>query len=69
MGLGRSGKPKPILVDIVAQGARNMGIIGRKQHNIEKDLGDFLRKPRPDKGCSATDDNDDDDTFSCLQSV
>jgi hypothetical protein len=31
-------------------------IIGRKQHNIEKDGGDFLRKPRPDKGCSATDD-------------
>jgi hypothetical protein len=32
-------------------------ITGRKQHKIGKD-GDFLRKPRPDKGCSATDDDD-----------
>jgi hypothetical protein len=31
-------------------------IIGRKQHKIGKDGGDFCRKPRPDKGCSETDD-------------
>jgi hypothetical protein len=34
-------------------------ITGRKQHKIGKYGGDFLRKPRPDKGCSATDDDDD----------
>jgi hypothetical protein len=33
-------------------------IIGRKQHKIGKDGGDFLRKPRPDKGCNAIDDDD-----------
>jgi hypothetical protein len=33
-------------------------ITGRKQHEIGKDGGDFLRKPRPDKGCSATDYDD-----------
>jgi hypothetical protein len=33
-------------------------ITGRKQHKIGKDEGDFLRKPRPDKG-STTDDDDD----------
>jgi hypothetical protein len=31
-------------------------ITGRKQHKIGKYGGDFLRKPRPDKGCSTTDD-------------
>jgi hypothetical protein len=30
----------------------------RKQHKIGKDGGDFLRKPRPDKCCSATDDDE-----------
>jgi hypothetical protein len=30
-----------------------------KQHKIGKGGGDFLRKPRPDKGCSTTDDDDD----------
>jgi hypothetical protein len=33
-------------------------ITGRKQHKIGKDGGDFLRKPRPDNGCSATDDDE-----------
>jgi hypothetical protein len=33
-------------------------ITGRKQHKIGEDGGDFLRKPKPDKGCSATDDNE-----------
>jgi hypothetical protein len=28
----------------------------RKQHKIGKDGGDFLRKPRLDKGYNATDD-------------
>jgi hypothetical protein len=32
-----------------------MRIIGRKQHKTGKDGGDFLQKPRPDKGCCATD--------------
>jgi hypothetical protein len=32
-------------------------IIGRKQHKIGKYGGDFLRKPRPDKGCNAIDDD------------
>jgi hypothetical protein len=32
-------------------------ITGRKQHKIGKDGGNFLRKPRPDKGCGATDDD------------
>jgi hypothetical protein len=32
-------------------------ITGRKQHKTGKDGGDFLWKPRPDKGCSATDDD------------
>jgi hypothetical protein len=31
-------------------------ITERKQQKIGKVGGDFLRKPRPDKGCSATDD-------------
>jgi hypothetical protein len=31
-------------------------ITGRKQHKIGKDGGDFKRKPRPNKSCSATDD-------------
>jgi hypothetical protein len=34
-------------------------ITGRKQHKIGKDGEDFLRKPRPDKSCSAADDDDD----------
>jgi hypothetical protein len=34
-------------------------ITGRQQHKVGKDGGDFFRKPRPDKGCSATDDNDE----------
>jgi hypothetical protein len=34
-------------------------ITGRQQHKVGKDGGDFFRKPRPDKGCSATDDDDD----------
>jgi hypothetical protein len=33
-------------------------ITGRKQHKIGKDGGEFLRKPRPDKGCSTTYDDD-----------
>jgi hypothetical protein len=36
-------------------------ITGRQQHKIGKHGGDFLRKPRPYKGCSTTDDDDDDD--------
>jgi hypothetical protein len=32
-------------------------ITGSQLHKIGKD-GDFLRKPRPDKGCNATDDDD-----------
>jgi hypothetical protein len=35
-------------------------ITERQQHKIGKDGGDFLRKPRPDKCCRATDDDDDD---------
>jgi hypothetical protein len=34
-------------------------ITGRQQHKTGKDGGDFLRKTRPDKGCSTTDDDDD----------
>jgi hypothetical protein len=33
-------------------------ITGIKQHKIGKDGGDFLRKPRSGKGCSATEDDD-----------
>jgi hypothetical protein len=58
-GTRRAGSHKLGWVDSVAQDARNMGMTGRKQHKIGKDGGDFLRKPRPDKGCSATDDDDD----------
>jgi hypothetical protein len=36
-------------------------ITERKQHKIGKGGGDFLWKPRPDKGCSTTDDDVDDD--------
>jgi hypothetical protein len=36
-------------------------ITGRKQHKTGNDGGHFERKPRPDKGCRATDDDDDDD--------
>jgi hypothetical protein len=32
-------------------------ILGRKQHKTGKDGGDFLRMPRPDKSCSAPDDD------------
>jgi hypothetical protein len=35
-------------------------ITGRKQHKAGKDGGDFLRKPRSYKCCSAIDDDDDD---------
>jgi hypothetical protein len=31
-------------------------ITGRKQHKIGKDGGDFLRRLRPYKGCSTTDE-------------
>jgi hypothetical protein len=33
-------------------------ITGRKQHKIGKDGGDFWPKRRPDKGCSATEDDE-----------
>jgi hypothetical protein len=33
-------------------------ITGRKQHKMGKDGGDFLRKSRPDNGCSATYDDE-----------
>jgi hypothetical protein len=36
-----------------------INITGRQQHKRGKDGGNFLRKPRPYKGCSATDDDDD----------
>jgi hypothetical protein len=39
-------------------------ITGRQQHKIGKDGGDFYRKPRHDKGCSATDDDDDEYIYS-----
>jgi hypothetical protein len=35
-------------------------LITGRQQKTGKHGGDFLRKPRPDKGCSATDDDDDD---------
>jgi hypothetical protein len=47
-GTRRAGRPK--MLEILEL------ITVRKQHKIGKDGGDFLRKPRPDKGCSATDD-------------
>jgi hypothetical protein len=34
-------------------------ITGRQQHKIGKHGGDFLRRLRPYKGCSETDDDDD----------
>jgi hypothetical protein len=33
-------------------------ITGIKQHKIRKDGGDFLLKPRSEKGCGATDDDE-----------
>jgi hypothetical protein len=52
----------------VAQDARNKELLtGRKQHKIGKDGGDFLWKPRPDKGCSSTDD--DEYCFSCSKGI
>jgi hypothetical protein len=42
-------------VDSVTQDARNMGINNWKK--AAQDGGDVLRKPRPNKGCSTTDDD------------
>jgi hypothetical protein len=57
-GTRRAGRPKlrwwtvwPKILEILDL------ITGRKQHKIGKDGGDFYRKPRPDKGCSTSDDD------------
>jgi hypothetical protein len=63
-GTRRAGRPKLRWVDSVMLEIWEL-IAGRQQHKIGKDGGDFLRKTRPDKGCSATDD-DDDDISECL---
>jgi hypothetical protein len=59
MGLGRAGRPKLRWVDSVVW-PKMLEIweliTERKQRKIGKDGGDFLWEPRPDKGCSATDD-------------